>query len=158
MTRAINSPHELKDVLETPAAEKHSDTDSKGEKEPKDTTKTVHVHEPVRLGITDDKDLDPVALNKAFKFAAWSSVALTLIMIILIPIPLFFAQTVYDVPSFKTWVIVAIIWAFFAAITVVVYPLWESKDALIMVSKGIVKDVFKPGSGKYTAPPPPVAA
>ena len=30
----------------------------------------------VQIGITRAEELDPVALNKAFKFAAWSSVAL----------------------------------------------------------------------------------
>lgn len=30
----------------------------------------------VQVGITRAEELDPVALNKAFKFAAWSSVAL----------------------------------------------------------------------------------
>jgi hypothetical protein len=53
-----------------------SDTDSKNEKEPKETITAAHDHAVVRAGITDEKDLDPVALNKAFKFAAWSSVAL----------------------------------------------------------------------------------
>lgn len=60
-------------------------------------------------------------------------------MVILIPLPLFGASTIYDVASLRAWVIVAIIWAFLAAFTVVLYPLYESKDALIMVCKGIVK-------------------
>jgi len=155
VTRAINSPHHLKDVLEPGAVKTPSETDSKAEekeKEPKETVRTLGADEGVRAGITDDKDLDPVALNKAFKFAAWSSVVLTVIMIILIPLPLFFAQTVYNVPSLKAWVIVAMIWAFLASFTVVIYPLYESRVALTMVAKGIVKDLFKPGSGKYTPP------
>ena len=77
MTRAINSPdHGLKDVMDAPTEGKApSDTDSKNEKEPKETVATVHEH-AVRAGITDEKDLDPVALNKAFRFAAWSSIIL----------------------------------------------------------------------------------
>lgn len=76
ITRAINSPHALHDVLEVPvsdAAKAPSDADSKNEKEPIETV--VAVSEK-RLGITDDKEWDPVALKKAFKFAAWSSVIL----------------------------------------------------------------------------------
>jgi hypothetical protein len=53
-----------------------SDTDSKNEKEPRETITPAHDHVTVRAGVTDEKDLDPVALNKAFKFAAWSSVVL----------------------------------------------------------------------------------
>jgi urea-proton symporter len=60
-------------------------------------------------------------------------------MVILIPLPLFFASTIYGVGSLKTWVIVAILWAFLAAFTVVLYPLWESRVAIVMVTKGIIK-------------------
>jgi hypothetical protein len=60
-------------------------------------------------------------------------------MVILIPLPLFGASTVYNVASLKAWVIVAIIWAFLAAFTVVLYPLYESREALVLVGKGIVK-------------------
>ncbi|KAG8820652.1 hypothetical protein FRC19_008712 [Serendipita sp. 401] len=158
ITRAINSPTHLKDIVEVEHSDKEKapSVDSKTEKDVSHTIAPVE-HEVIRAGITDEKDLDPVALNKAFKFAAWSSVVLTVILIILIPLPLFFASTVYDVGSLKAWVIVAIIWAFLASFTVVIYPLYESKDSLIMICKGIVKDLFKPGSGKYTAPTPVVA-
>ncbi|KIM24913.1 hypothetical protein M408DRAFT_228455 [Serendipita vermifera MAFF 305830] len=159
VTRAINSPHyDLKDVMDAPADVKHSDTDSKNEKEEPKETITPARETVVRAGITDEKDLDPVALTKAFKFAAWSSLVLTVILVILIPLPLFGASTIYDVGSLKAWVVVAMIWAFLAAFTVVLYPLWESKEALVMVCKGIVKDIFHPGSGKYVEPIPAPAA
>lgn len=106
-----------------------------------------------------DNDLDPVRLNKAFKFAAWSSIALvrtstflcpvpstelwssvqTLIFMILIPLPLFGASTIYSVAGFSVWVVVGIIWTFCSAFAVVLYPLWESRAALAMITRGIVK-------------------
>jgi hypothetical protein len=58
---------------------------------------------------------------------------------ILIPLPLFFAQTVYSVTGFSVWVIVGIIWTFLSAFTVVIYPLWESRAALGLISRGVVK-------------------
>jgi hypothetical protein len=129
----------------------------------------------VQLGITRAEELDPVALNKAFKFAAWSSVALvrsfvrapcpaltvnynnnschfqTVVMVILIPLPLFGASTIYGVAGFTTWVVVAMIWAFVASFIVVLFPLWESRVALTQVFKGLIKDIMQPGSGKYVA-------
>ena len=62
-----------------------------------------------------------------------------LIMIILIPLPLFFAQTIYGVRGLEAWVVIGIIWAFCSAFTVVLYPLYESRDALLMVCRGLVK-------------------
>ena len=41
----------------------------------------------VQIGITRAEELDPVALNKAFKFAAWSSVALVRVIHIHKPFP-----------------------------------------------------------------------
>lgn len=60
-------------------------------------------------------------------------------MIIIIPLPLFFAHTIYGVKGLGAWVIIGIIWAFCSALTVVVYPLYESREAILMVSKGMVK-------------------
>ncbi|KAG1842873.1 urea transporter [Suillus subalutaceus] len=99
-----------------------------------------------------DPELDPVSLNKAFKFAARASIVLTLVLMILIPLPLFFAQTVYSVTGLSVWVIVGIIWAFLSAFTVVIYPLWESRAALLLISRGVIMDIFSPGSGKFVAP------
>ena len=62
-----------------------------------------------------------------------------LIMIIIIPLPLFFAQTIYGVHGLAAWVVIGIIWAFCSALTVVVYPLYESREALLMVTKGMFK-------------------
>jgi hypothetical protein len=60
-------------------------------------------------------------------------------MIILVPLPLFFASTVYGVAGFTTWVIVSIIWTFLSATTVVVYPLYESRAAITRIFVGVVK-------------------
>lgn len=99
-----------------------------------------------------DPELDPVGLNKAFKFAARASIVLTLVLLILIPLPLFGAQTVYSVTGFSVWVIVGIIWTFMSAFAVVLYPLWESRAAIRLISRGMIKDLFSPGSGKFVAP------
>lgn len=60
-------------------------------------------------------------------------------MIILIPFPLFFSQFVFGTKSLATWVAVGIAWTFLAAFAVVIYPLYESREALLLVSKGIIK-------------------
>lgn len=91
----------------------------------------------------------------------------TLVLLILIPLPLFGAQTVYSVTGFSVWVIVGIIWTFMSAFAVVLYPLWESRAAIRLISRGMIKvsvgflsqgssngaqDIFSPGSGKFVAP------
>ena len=112
---------------------------------------------PSVVNKSSDNDLDPVELKKAFKFAAWSFIAMvcictwfcpitsaqfvqTLIVMILIPLPLFGASTIYSVAGFTIWVLVAIIWTFYSVFVVVIYPLWESRAAkLTMIMRDIIK-------------------
>ncbi|KAF8839783.1 urea transporter [Paxillus ammoniavirescens] len=98
---------------------------------------------------TQDSELDPVGLKKAFRFAAWSSVIMTIIFMILIPLPLFGASTIFSTTGFTVWVVIGILWTFCSAFAVVLYPLWESREALTMISKGMIKDIFAKGSGKF---------
>jgi hypothetical protein len=62
-----------------------------------------------------------------------------LVMIILVPLPLFFAHTVYGVKGLTAWVVIGIIWTFFSAFSVVLYPLFESRVALLQIGKGMIK-------------------
>lgn len=150
VTRAINSPTH---AAPSPGSGTHTPRDDEKKDMDSGDVKIIPAadDEHVAKGVTVDSDLDPVALKGAFRFAAWSSIALLIVMIILIPLPLFFAQTVYGTKGLTAWVVIGIIWTFLAAFAVVIYPLYESREALLMVSKGVVKDIFHPGSGKYTA-------
>lgn len=141
ITRAINAP------TARPAHGRDSTEGDEDEKKSKEAIDAAEIEND-----DSDKELDPAALQKAFRFAAWSSVALTLVMIILIPIPLFFSSVVYGVAGLSAWVIVGMIWTFCSAFIVVLYPLWESRVALTQIAKGLVKDVFSPGSGKFKGP------
>jgi len=141
ITRAINAPS-ARHIHERDSTE--GDEDEKRSKEVVDAAEIENDE--------SDKELDTVGLEKAFRFAAWSSVALTLVMIILIPLPLFFASTVYSVGGLSAWVVVGMIWTFCSAFIVVLYPLWESRVALTQIFTGIFKDIFSPGSGKFTGP------
>lgn len=100
----------------------------------------------------EDDELDTATLKKAFNFAAWSSIILFVVMILIIPLPLFFSHHVYGTAGFTAWVAIGIAWTFFSTFAVVLYPLWESRAALSQISKGIVKDIFTRGGGKYIAP------
>lgn len=133
------------------------DDEKTSEKEAEKGQVSTEAHEAVDYEspiITTDPDLDPVALDKAFRFAAWSSAALTVVMLILIPLPLFFASTIYGVRGLTAWVVIGILWCFCSAFTVVLYPLWESRTAITQIACGVVKDIFTSGSGKHAAHAP----
>ncbi|KAG8945835.1 hypothetical protein FRC04_012282 [Tulasnella sp. 424] len=157
-TRAINSPESHIHHHKTASAPvEEDDKDSSEKNQVTELTQPASDDADDLKGITTEADLDRAALKKAFTFAVWASVALFVIMIILVPLPLFFSKVVYGVKGFTAWTTIGIIWMFFAVFTVVLYPVWESREALAMVSKGIVKDIFTGGSGRYIAPTTPAA-
>ena len=60
------------------------------------------------------------------------------ILLLLVPLPLFFAQTVFGKRGLEAWVVIGMIWAFCSAFTVILYPLWESKRELSGIGRGII--------------------
>ena len=145
-TRAINSVQahvNYKPKTETPA----EDDEKAGSEEDKNVHGVTELTQPVEdiadssnlKGITSEADLDRAALKKAFKFSVWSSVALFVILIILVPLPLFFSKVVYGVKGFTAWTAIGMIWMFLAIFIVVLYPVYESREALGMVVRGVVK-------------------
>jgi hypothetical protein len=115
-----------------------SDSDKKGEIV---STKAASIADS--FDATEEaNELDPIALSKAYRFASWSSIALFVILILLVPLPLFFSQHVYTVPGFTGWVAVGITWTFCSAFAVVLYPLWESRSAMVQIAKGVSKVRF----------------
>ncbi|TEB29666.1 urea transporter [Coprinellus micaceus] len=151
-TRSINKPA----APESEKVAEDSDSDKKGA-DVAVSTKAASIADSFDR-TEEDKELDPVALTKAFNFASWSSIGLFVTLILIIPLPLFFSQHVYGVGGFTGWVIVGIIWTFFSAFAVVIYPLWESRAAIAQISKGVFKDLFQRGSGKFVAETPGATA
>ncbi|KAG7441409.1 urea transporter [Guyanagaster necrorhizus] len=141
ITRSLNLPESISGTKDKVTCD---DLDRK-EKSP-DVSSSTHE------ACVEDEDLDPVALKKAFNFATWSSVALLLILIIIVPLPLFFASTIYGTGGLTAWIVIGIIWTFLSAFAVVLYPLWESREALGMIFRGVIKDIFSRGGGKYVPP------
>ncbi|KAL9709580.1 hypothetical protein Ac2012v2_007319 [Leucoagaricus gongylophorus] len=144
-TRSFNMPK-----IQTGTESSPSDGGSVGEKKAEVATETTSVAES--LDAADQWDeLDPVKLKKAFRFATWSSIGLFTVLILLIPLPLFGSARAYSVKDLTAWVSVGIAWTFCSCFAVVIYPLYESRTALGQIAKGVIKDIFANGSGKYVA-------
>lgn len=82
-------------------------------------------------------------LQKAFRFAAIAALSLVVILIFVIPLPLFFTSHVYPVKGFTAWVCISLIWLFVGLGMVGVYPAWEAREGLMKVGKGIVRDITR---------------
>ncbi|KAF9813666.1 hypothetical protein IEO21_05437 [Rhodonia placenta] len=114
------------------------DSDTVGEKEQEDVV-ALSVKEVASLnGRPEEQEI----LKRSLKRAAWASSIMSFIVLILIPIPMFFSHYVFSLNFFKAWVIIGIIWLFVAACITSVLPLWESRRAMIFIGRGVVKDIF----------------
>ncbi|GAW04167.1 urea transporter [Lentinula edodes] len=100
ITRAINNPSAT-----NPNPVKSEEMKQEGKTEAEDFERKEEIRESEEaaspsvidstIATEEQEELDPVKLKSAFRFAAWSSLGLLLVLIILIPLPLFFAQTIY---------------------------------------------------------------
>ncbi|CAG8626350.1 14848_t:CDS:2, partial [Dentiscutata heterogama] len=89
----------------------------------------------------DDSETDPHRLKKAFKFALWSSICLTLILAVIWPLPMYFSNYVFSKPFFTFWVALSMIWALCGAIAVAIFPVVEARHSVYRVIEGAFLDI-----------------
>merc|ERR1719161_718943 len=102
-----------------------------------------------RIALVDDveppKDATKetgVQLEKQVKIAVWASIGLTIILLVLWPIPMHVGSGVFSDGGFGIWVAVEMIWAIIGAVIIILMPLIE----LIKTFTGKDKAVFKTGT------------
>lgn len=151
ITRAINAKAGRKEPVaptpEDPASENSSVTEvplsSPGLKE-KDAAELASPSSPTAdPEAVDIEAAELASLQKAFRTAAIAALSLTFILIFAIPMPQFFSQYIYPEKGFTAWVAIVIAWLFAGLVMVGLYPLWEARDGLASVGRGIYRDVMR---------------
>jgi len=90
----------------------------------------------------DSKLETDARLNTQVKIAVWASIILTIILLVLWPIPQHVGGGVMGEGSFGAWVAVEMIWAIIGAAVIIIMPLIE----LVQTFTGKDKAVFKEGA------------
>lgn len=98
--------------------------------------------------LLDDENKDPVKLQKAYDIAVKASLVLFVVLILLIPLPLFFSSYIWTKAGFTTYIVVCFIWVFYGAFVCVLYPIFESRAAIGEISGAVIRDIF--GGGQRT--------
>ncbi|RPD58562.1 Na+/solute symporter [Lentinus tigrinus ALCF2SS1-7] len=91
----------------------------------------------VETGIGKQEAVSRAELKVVFKRAAWYSLALTVAVAILVPIPMFFSHYVFSKGFYTFWVACTIIWAAMSGIWCMILPLWESRAEIMIIVRGI---------------------
>jgi len=79
---------------------------------------------------------DEETLKKAFKFSVKGGGILTIICVIVWPLPLFFSGYVFDIGFYGMWVGIAIVWVSIAAFTIICMPIYEARGGFAKVLGG----------------------
>ena len=82
------------------------------------------------------REQDEEQLTKAFKFSVRGGGLLTLICVVLWPMPLYFSGYVFDFGFYGLWVGIAIVWVSFASAIIIFMPIVEARKGLAQAIRG----------------------
>ncbi|KAI9706168.1 MAG: hypothetical protein M1820_004929 [Bogoriella megaspora] len=80
-------------------------------------------------------------LERSGLIARWLTVILTIALLVLWPMPMYGSGYVFSKKFFTGWVTVGILWLFFSAFCVGLYPLWEGRATSTRTIKMIFLDI-----------------
>ncbi|KAK7546734.1 solute symporter family transporter [Phyllosticta citricarpa] len=130
ITRAINNAGDSN----SPDSSTPPQTAAAGGDEPETNDKSlskgdqdvaVHHATPLEAAASAPID-DPRSLAGAYKIACIASTVLSVIMVILVPMPMFFSQYVFSKGFFTAWVVISFLWVFTSTFISTVLPVVET--------------------------------
>tara|TARA_Y100001960_G_scaffold330210_1_gene423598 strand:- start:142 stop:2139 length:1998 start_codon:yes stop_codon:yes gene_type:complete len=82
------------------------------------------------------REQDEETLKKAFKFSLKGGGILTLICVVLWPMPLYFSGYVFDLGFYTMWVMIAVVWVSAASFCIIGIPIIEAREGFAQVARG----------------------
>jgi hypothetical protein len=79
---------------------------------------------------------DEATLKKAYHFSLKGGGILTIICVVVWPLPLYFSGYVFDIGFYGFWVSIAIVWVSIAAFTIICMPIYEARKGFAKVLGG----------------------
>ena len=83
---------------------------------------------------------DEATLKKAYQFSLKGGGILTIICVVIWPLPLYFSGYVFDIGFYGMWVGIAIVWVSIAAFCIIGIPIWEARGGFAKVASGGAKN------------------
>lgn len=127
-TRAINAPSM------TVSAPESSDGEKGRESRGSATLTDAEIQVQQDPTVSEDQ----ASLHHAFKIACIATVAITFVIVFLVPIPMFLSHYVFSEGFFVAWVILTFIWVFASTGISCLLPIWETRTFF----QRLLSDVF----------------
>ncbi|CAM1510805.1 Fc.00g083180.m01.CDS01 [Cosmosporella sp. VM-42] len=97
----------------------------------------VNVHNPEAAAALADQEKheqeNDRVLIKARNRSLYLGVFLTVSLVLLWPVPMYASSYVFSKGFFTGWVVVLFLWAFFAAGTITLLPIWEGRGPIVLL-------------------------
>ncbi|KAI9761317.1 MAG: hypothetical protein M4579_001107 [Chaenotheca gracillima] len=90
---------------------------------------------------TEEFEKEQKMLNRSSIISKSMTATMTIILLVLWPMPLYGTGYVFSKPFFTGWVSVGILWLFFSAACVAIFPLWQGRHTMARTFGGIFKDL-----------------
>ena len=84
----------------------------------------------------EKREQDEATLKKAFQFSLKGGGILTLVCVVLWPMPLYFSGYVFDLGFYSFWVSIAIVWVSVASFCIICIPIIEARKGFAEVFSG----------------------
>ncbi|OLL24303.1 putative urea active transporter 1 [Neolecta irregularis DAH-3] len=106
-----------------------------------------------RISLVDDVDKRDMmadattgaALARASQIAKIISIALTLILIVIWPLPLYATGYVFSKGFFSAWIVVGNAWIIFSLFAVGLFPVWQGRNAIMTMIKSMYWEAIHRG-------------
>ncbi|KIJ61249.1 hypothetical protein HYDPIDRAFT_159840 [Hydnomerulius pinastri MD-312] len=92
------------------------------------------------LSKVDDQRM--ASLKRVFKKAFIYSSVLTIIVVIIVPLPMFFSHYVFSRKFYTFWTACSIVWAFMSGTFCIIIPLWESRREMATILRAAYRTGF----------------
>jgi hypothetical protein len=99
-----------------------------------------------------EKDINDKQLKRDARFTYRYAIALSLVLVVVWPLPLYFSGYVFLLFVYSLWVGLAFAWAIMAAGVIILLPLIESRAGIIQVFKKIAGTSASLGHGRTKRP------
>ena len=95
--------------------------------------------------------MDPAEVKRSTRLAVGFNLLFTIVAILVVPFSFFGDGFVFGRKAFTGWVVVSFMWVWTSMVICVLWPLWESRRALLEIARGVWTDVGgKKGRGVET--------
>ena len=111
----------------------------------RDVAEAAHIDLELTPGASDRSESDRLAeqakLKRSSIIAKTMTGVMTVCFLVLFPMPMYGTGYIFSKKFFTGWVYVGILWLFFSAGCVGLYPLFEGRHSMARTFKGIVADL-----------------